>query len=214
MNNHPGLTKVIVTASSLVLAGLSGCAGGSGTSGGGGPSRGDGASGANGASGDWYYHWNCNGDPECVALTTPGQGGLDGPSGTHDEGPVYANCSVLLTFASINWNIPPATNSCDHSPTDNGTSGTGGGAGVGGTTSNGGALGNGGMTSNGGALGAGGTTSNGGALGSGGATAVCVLSACPACAPAGAACGGGDLRCCTALGTCGCCVSAFGLRCE
>ena len=31
-------------------------------------------------------------------------------------GPEYRMCSPLLTFAAINWNIPPATNSCDHSP--------------------------------------------------------------------------------------------------
>ena len=36
-------------------------------------------------------------------------------SGTANEGPVYANCSQLLTFAANFWS-PPAVNSCDHSP--------------------------------------------------------------------------------------------------
>jgi hypothetical protein len=63
---------------------------------------------------DWYYHWNCNGDSQCLTLG-PGQVGQS--SGTINEGPVYAMCSPLLFFASRNWNMPPATNSCDHSPT-------------------------------------------------------------------------------------------------
>jgi hypothetical protein len=239
MNNLSRLTQALFAAASMLVCGsLSGCAGGGGA-GGGGPSAGGarngGARDGGGTTDDWYYHWNCNGDPECVALTEPGQGGLDGPSGTHNEGPVYANCSVLLTFARINWNIPPATNSCDHSPTGGGTSGTGGsgGGGRGGTTSTGGTVGSGGTTSPGGAVGSGGTTgtggavgsggttgtggttSAGGAVGSGGTTAVCVVSACPPCGLAGALCGGGDLRCCTPQDQCGCCTSSLGqLRCE
>src|SRR5262245_45306258 len=115
MSDLSALAKVLVAASAtLILTSLPACSGGDGSS--------------SGASSDWYYHWNCNGDPECIALTEPGQAGLDGPSGTKNEGPVYANCSALLKFASINWNIPPATNSCDHSPTEVGA----GGAGVGG----------------------------------------------------------------------------------
>lgn len=69
---------------------------------------------ADGHADDWYYHWSCNGDPECLAL---GPGATNPASGTINEGPVYAMCSVLLEFAARNWNMPPATNSCDHSPT-------------------------------------------------------------------------------------------------
>lgn len=82
----------------VVTAILSGCAAGDPTGG--------------GTSGNWYYHWSCNGDSECLSLNPTGQ-----PSGTINEGPAYAACSPLLTFASKFWNIPPATNSCDHSST-------------------------------------------------------------------------------------------------
>lgn len=70
--------------------------------------------GEGGGSDDWYYHWSCNGDSECLAL---GPGEVGQTSGTINEGPEYAMCSALLTFAAKFWNIPPATNSCDHSPT-------------------------------------------------------------------------------------------------
>lgn len=66
-----------------------------------------------GAEEDWYYHWSCNGDPECLAL---GPGSIGQPSGTINEGPEYAMCAGLLNFAARFWNMPPATNSCDHSP--------------------------------------------------------------------------------------------------
>jgi hypothetical protein len=69
-----------------------------------------------GGDGNWYYHWNCHGDPECRALG-PGEPGEE-EGGTHDMGPEYAMCSPLLRFAAQFWNMPPATNSCDHSPTD------------------------------------------------------------------------------------------------
>src|SRR5881394_46350 len=93
-------------AVALLVGSGSGCGGGAGTSGG---------------SDDWYYHWDCHGDSECLAL---GPGDDNQASGTLNEGPVYANCSSLLRFASINWNIPPATNSCDQSPTGGGSDGT------------------------------------------------------------------------------------------
>jgi trimeric autotransporter adhesin len=78
-----------------------------------------GDAGGGGSSSDWYYHWSCNGDPECLAL---GPGQPNQASGTLNEGPVQVNCTQLLTFASKFWNIPPATNSCDHDPS--GTNGT------------------------------------------------------------------------------------------
>lgn len=66
------------------------------------------------SSGDWYYHWSCNGDSECLAL---GPGTVGQTEGTINEGPEYAMCSPLLIFSSKFWNMPPATDSCDHSPT-------------------------------------------------------------------------------------------------
>lgn len=93
--------KLFLAAFSIIAAGLlSGCGGGPG------------AGGTGGASGDWYYHWNCNGDSQCLA-TNPGA--TNQASGTLNEGPAYAACSPLLTFAKNFWNMPPATDSCDQS---------------------------------------------------------------------------------------------------
>jgi hypothetical protein len=64
-----------------------------------------------GGNGDWYYHWNCNGDSACLGLTPN-----DASTGSLDEGPAYASCSPLLTFAAHFWNTPPATNSCTQTP--------------------------------------------------------------------------------------------------
>jgi len=61
---------------------------------------------------DWYYHWDCHGDSECLSLNPTGE-----PAGTRNEGPVEVNCTQLMAFASRFWNMPPATNSCDHSAT-------------------------------------------------------------------------------------------------
>src|SRR5579859_1514421 len=44
-------------------------------------------------SGDWFYHWNCNGDSECLATNPTGAA-----SGTLDEGPVEAECTQILQF--------------------------------------------------------------------------------------------------------------------
>lgn len=71
-----------------------------------------GGAAADGHTDDWYYHWSCNGDSECLALNP---GAIGQASGTINEGPVYAMCSVLLEHAARTWNMPPATNSCDHS---------------------------------------------------------------------------------------------------
>jgi hypothetical protein len=66
--------------------------------------------GAGGASAppDWFYHWNCNGDSECLSTNPTGA-----PSGTLDEGPNESSCTELLQFAQNFWNMPPATDSCD-----------------------------------------------------------------------------------------------------
>lgn len=58
---------------------------------------------------DWYYHWNCNGDSECLSTNPTGAA-----SGTVDEGPNESSCTELLTFGEHFWNIPPATQSCDN----------------------------------------------------------------------------------------------------
>lgn len=68
-----------------------------------------------GTSGDWYYHWDCHGDSECLSTNPTGA-----PSGTADEGPVQVNCTQLLTFARHFWGAA-ATDSCDQN--------TGGGSG-------------------------------------------------------------------------------------
>jgi len=63
-----------------------------------------------GADEDWYYHWSCNGDPDCLATNPTGE-----PTGTRNEGPVQVNCTQLMEFARRFWG-PSATNSCDHDP--------------------------------------------------------------------------------------------------
>jgi alpha-tubulin suppressor-like RCC1 family protein len=68
---------------------------------------------AGGAGGDWYYHFDCHGDPECLGLN-PLPAGT--PSGTLNEGPREGDCRQLQQFSSRFWNMPPATDSCDHSP--------------------------------------------------------------------------------------------------
>src|SRR4051794_7860198 len=104
--------RVIVGAFllSLVLT-FQNCSGGAGA----------GDAGDSAASSNWYYHFDCNGDPGCLS-TNP-------TSGTHgdlSEGPVYANCSALLAFGNINWGSS-AHQWCDHS-----ASGSVGGGGTGG----------------------------------------------------------------------------------
>ncbi len=72
-----------------------------------------GGSGGSGGSGggDWYYHWNCNGDYECLTTNPTGQ-----PIGSSDEGPVQAACTQILQFDAINWG-PAAFYTCDQSST-------------------------------------------------------------------------------------------------
>src|SRR5438105_2226711 len=77
-------------ATSLLVLAVTGCGGGGG--------------------GDWYYHWNCNGDPDCLSTNPTGQ-----PSGTLNEGPDKINCTQLLQFAARFWGSV-ATNSCAQSP--------------------------------------------------------------------------------------------------
>lgn len=81
-----------------------------------------GAGDINGAtSGNWYYHFDCNGDMGCLSTNPTGN-----TYGDLNEGPVYAACSGLLYFANINWG-GAATSWCDNSPTGSvGGGGTGG----------------------------------------------------------------------------------------
>src|SRR5579859_5864708 len=80
-----------------------------------------GSSSSSGGSGDWFYHWNCNGDPECLATNPTGAA-----SGTSDEGPSESACTPLLQFAQNFWGSA-ATDSCDQN--SSGSSGGGGGGG-------------------------------------------------------------------------------------
>jgi hypothetical protein len=72
-----------------------------------------------GAGSTWYYHWNCNGDSECLATNPTGAA-----SGTLDEGPNEVNCTQLMVFASHFWG-PSAFNSCDQSASFDGGGGAG-----------------------------------------------------------------------------------------
>ena len=77
---------------------LSGCGGGGGAA----------------AEPNWYYHFVCNGDSECLSTNFAGAA-----YGTSNQGPGaggQSGCNSLLTFGNINWNIPPAQQWCDNSP--------------------------------------------------------------------------------------------------
>lgn len=77
--------------------------------------------GAGGSSSDsgWYYHFICNGDSQCQQLNfTPN----NASSGTSSQGPGVggqSGCNSLMNFGRINWNIPPAQQWCDNSPSLN-----------------------------------------------------------------------------------------------
>ncbi len=60
---------------------------------------------------DWYYHFNCHGDPACL-----GDNPTNGASGTLNEGPEQVNCTQLQQFSRRFWNMPPATDRCDQDP--------------------------------------------------------------------------------------------------
>jgi hypothetical protein len=107
--------KLILAAFSIaVVVIIAGCGGGGGSG---------------GSSAGWYYHWNCNGDPQCLATNPGATNQASGTSGPISGG--QSSCIQLMTFASSpalgGWSIPPATQSCDNSP-------SGGGSGGGGTS--------------------------------------------------------------------------------
>jgi hypothetical protein len=72
---------------------------------------GAGSGGGSQGAGDFYYHWACNGDSECLQTNPTGQA-----SGTVDEGPVEVNCTQLQQFRIHFWG-PASWDACDHSPT-------------------------------------------------------------------------------------------------
>ena len=89
--------RLMLVLASLML--LASCGGG-----------GSGGSTSSGAQ-DWYYHWNCNGDPECLGSNPELHG-----SGNYDAGPNESSCTALLNYAQSAWG-PNATNICDQLPT-------------------------------------------------------------------------------------------------
>src|ERR1700687_5871516 len=92
----------LAALSILFVVLLSGCGGGGGSSG----------------AGDWYYHFICNGDSQCLQLNFTPAGTPSGTSGNLGSGPGgVSGCNSLLTFGIRFWNIPPAQQWCDHSPT-------------------------------------------------------------------------------------------------
>jgi hypothetical protein len=92
--------SVVASSLAVLLVALTGC--------GGSP-----ADGSQGAGDDWYYHFACNGDAECLA-TSPLPAGT--PSGTINVGPVASNCTALQRFRTNFWG-PSSWDACDHSPT-------------------------------------------------------------------------------------------------
>ncbi|MBI5068370.1 MAG: hypothetical protein HZB56_09010 [Deltaproteobacteria bacterium] len=73
-----------------------------------------GCGGAGGGDPEWYYHFVCNGDPECLSTNFAGAS-----SGTSNQGPGQggrAGCNSLLHFGANVWSIPPAQQWCDNSP--------------------------------------------------------------------------------------------------
>lgn len=92
---RPG-SRCLLTLTVLALAGCSGGGGGGG-----------------GGEAEWYYHFVCNGDPECLSTNFAGAA-----SGTSKQGPGQggiSGCNSLLNFGRNFWNIPPAQQWCDNS---------------------------------------------------------------------------------------------------
>src|SRR3982751_1655974 len=82
-------------------------------------------SGGNGEP-EWYYHFVCNDDPDCLATNF-----ASASSGSSDQGPGnpgYIGCQSLMEFGNRFWGTA-AQQWCDNSPS---IGGPGGDAGVGG----------------------------------------------------------------------------------
>jgi len=62
-------------------------------------------------AGDWFMHWNCNGDDDCISFFSPnGQA-----SGSVDEGPALAACNSVVSGLQL-LAPTPATASCTQIP--------------------------------------------------------------------------------------------------
>lgn len=105
------LNHLLTLLSLFAISFLGGCGAGTPS----GSSSSSSGSSVGSSSSDWYYHWNCNGDPECLVAnpSTTNQ-----TSGDEDID-VYANCASLMTFGEKFWDMPPATESCDQSSSAN-----------------------------------------------------------------------------------------------
>lgn len=97
MKGRPvGVAVAVLLSGALALAG---CGGGGG---------------GGGADANWYYHFICNGDTECLSTNFTPNGD---PEGTSSQGPGQggeAGCNGLMNFGRNFWNIPPAQQWCDH----------------------------------------------------------------------------------------------------
>lgn len=72
-----------------------------------------GGGGGSGSEPNWYYHFACNGDRECLSTNF-----ASAPAGTSDQGPGaggQAGCNGLLNFGNRFWTIPPAQQICNNS---------------------------------------------------------------------------------------------------
>lgn len=89
----------------LLLLSLPGCGGG-----------GSGSSTVGSSGAEWYYHWTCNGDTECLRTMSTASGTIDeGP----DPLPGRSNCAAAMSThgTAAGWHIPPAKEWCDFNPT-------------------------------------------------------------------------------------------------
>ena len=60
-----------------------------------------------GSNADWYYHFICNGDQDCLDTNPTGM-----TEGDLNEGPDKVNCTQLMVFAEHSWGAA-AKNWCD-----------------------------------------------------------------------------------------------------
>lgn len=78
---------------------------------------GGGGDGGNSANSNWYYHFDCNGDPGCLSTNPNGKS-----CGDLNEGPSQPMCQALIYFGNNFWNAP-AAHWCDTNPTGSTCSG-------------------------------------------------------------------------------------------
>lgn len=96
---HPRRRPCSRRLSLLAVLALASCSGGAG--------------GGGGGELEWYYHFICNGDSDCLSTNFAGAA-----SGTSRQGPGQgglSGCNGLLNFGRSFWSIPPAQQWCDNS---------------------------------------------------------------------------------------------------